>query len=541
MKKLLYSLCTFLMLSASVYAQSPKAVNYQAVARDKNGALLASSKLSIRLTVHSGSASGKSVYTETFKDVSTNAYGMFTLQIGTGTTSGNFGNIDWTSANMFLQVEADPANGTSYGNLGTTQLVSVPYAFNADKVSKIDNHNLSDLSDVKGSPAKGQVLKYNGTNWVPANDSVGTGGGSGSSGWTVSGTNLYTTGYSVGIGTSTPATPFMLNATSLTSSQDAGAVFSVKSRSTDTTTAIGVLITAQSGSASSRGITALASGATTGENIGILGLGGASSGTNIGIEGISQGAGTFNAGGFFAAVRPFSSSLYDNDGISAHAGGSTHFNFGVYSRSSAEGKQNTGVAGLSLDTNASAINVGILGSATKGATNYGVYGGAPITKNSYAGFFNGNLAYLGSLISASDEKLKTNIQSMPSVLGKLKLLTPKMYDFRTGDPAFKGMNLATGKQFGFIAQNLGSVFPELVHQTTFSEPGLNTAVQNGKKSATPAKAEEQNRVEFNGVNYIGMVPVLTQAIKEQQDLIEAQKAQIDALSKRLEALEQKLR
>lgn len=89
----------------------------------------------------------------------------------------------------------------------------------------------------------------------------------------------------------------------------------------------------------------------------------------------------------------------------------------------------------------------------------------------------------------------------------------KTYDMKNEE--YPTMNFAKGTQFGFIAQELQNVLPELV--------------ENG---AAPGKTKEEV-IEYLGVNYIGMIPVLTKAIQEQQELILKQQQQIDELYKLL--------
>lgn len=116
-------------ISTAVFAQAPQALNYQAVARNSSGTILASQNLSVRFSVHDATAGGTVVYSET-QTVTTNQFGLFTASIGTGTIlSGTFSGIAWATNDKFLQVEIDL--GAGYINMGTSQLLSVPYALYA--------------------------------------------------------------------------------------------------------------------------------------------------------------------------------------------------------------------------------------------------------------------------------------------------------------------------------------------------------------------------------------------------------------------------
>jgi len=111
-------------------AQTPQSFKYQAVARDASGEVIADQKVSFQISILQGSESGTTVYTETHVD-STNQFGLVTLEIGTGTTSDDFTAIDWGNNTYFIQIEMDASGGTSYILIGTSQLLSVPYALHS--------------------------------------------------------------------------------------------------------------------------------------------------------------------------------------------------------------------------------------------------------------------------------------------------------------------------------------------------------------------------------------------------------------------------
>lgn len=118
----------FLLLGESLRAQVPQKMNYQAVARNTAGNELVNQAIKIRLSVLDGGATGTNVFSETHS-VTTNAFGLFTAEIGGGTTvSGSFGAINWSTGSKFLKVEIDPTGGNSFTDLGASELLSVPYA-----------------------------------------------------------------------------------------------------------------------------------------------------------------------------------------------------------------------------------------------------------------------------------------------------------------------------------------------------------------------------------------------------------------------------
>ncbi|HNW97448.1 MAG TPA: tail fiber domain-containing protein [Bacteroidales bacterium] len=120
-----------LLFTVSLWAQAPQAFNYQAVARDGSGSLLINKTISIKIFIHQGSSTGTIVYSETHSPT-TNQFGLFSIAIGQGTPLGAaFSTISWGAANYWLQIQMDPNGGSSYTNMGTDQLLSVPYALYA--------------------------------------------------------------------------------------------------------------------------------------------------------------------------------------------------------------------------------------------------------------------------------------------------------------------------------------------------------------------------------------------------------------------------
>lgn len=167
MKKLI-TLMALCLLVLNVFAQTPQKINYQSVIRNAGGQPVPNQAVGLRLTVQQGAA-GAAIYTET-QSATTNAYGLVNLQIGTGTVvTGTFINIPWSTGNKFLKIEADITGGTAYATVGTVELVSVPYALNAQTSS--DNHwNLSGANILNNNT--GSVGIGTGTGTFPAADAV---------------------------------------------------------------------------------------------------------------------------------------------------------------------------------------------------------------------------------------------------------------------------------------------------------------------------------------------------------------------------------
>ena len=128
MRKLLFTLTICSSVILSVMAQAPALMNYQAVVRNASGNAVASTAVSMRFTIHDGSSTGTAVYQETTTKT-TNQFGLVTHQVGGGAVvTGTVAGIAWGSGPKYLEVEVDVAGGTSYVSMGSSQLVSVPYA-----------------------------------------------------------------------------------------------------------------------------------------------------------------------------------------------------------------------------------------------------------------------------------------------------------------------------------------------------------------------------------------------------------------------------
>jgi hypothetical protein len=144
MKKLFYAIL-MTCCAGIASAQFPQKINYQAVARDAGGMILANQNICLIIKITDGSG-GPVLYSENH-NLNTNQFGLFTLAIGGGDTAA-FAAIDWTGTSPWLDVSMDIGCTSSFTPMGVSQLLSVPYALNA--ISSLDNHwvkNGNDLSN----------------------------------------------------------------------------------------------------------------------------------------------------------------------------------------------------------------------------------------------------------------------------------------------------------------------------------------------------------------------------------------------------------
>jgi hypothetical protein len=162
-----------------------------------------------------------------------------------------------------------------------------------------------------------------------------------------------------------------------------------------------------------------------------------------------------------------------------------------------------------------------IGSAA-GGTHYGIYSSA--TKagaTNYAGYFLGNVYVSGTFTNPSDKTLKENIQNTPSVLAKIKKIEVKDYNFKKDLSEKYGF--PRNQQSGFMAQDFETIFPNLVKDDVLHIP------------AKPEEKQSEPDRNIKTINYIGMIPLLTKAIQEQQSLIEAQQEEMNQIKKQLES------
>ena len=117
----------------SVFAQTPEKMSYQAVIRNAANTLVINQTIGMRVSVLQGSATGTEVYKEIYNpNPTTNSNGLITVEIGTGIPlTGTFASINWSNGIYFIKTETDPTGGTNYSIVGTSQLMSVPYALYA--------------------------------------------------------------------------------------------------------------------------------------------------------------------------------------------------------------------------------------------------------------------------------------------------------------------------------------------------------------------------------------------------------------------------
>ncbi|MBU0486545.1 MAG: tail fiber domain-containing protein, partial [Bacteroidetes bacterium] len=138
------------------------------------------------------------------------------------------------------------------------------------------------------------------------------------------------------------------------------------------------------------------------------------------------------------------------------------------------------------------------------ARNYHVMSGQYM--RDWAGWFVGCINVTGTTYNmSSDIKLKDSISNITGALELLKNIHPKTFKFKTDEYSY--MSLPDGLQYGVIANEVDTVIPALVGNLVFPEQYDSAGI-----SISP-------EVTYKGMNYIGLIPILTQGIKELDSLV----------------------
>ncbi len=128
MKKLFTLLA--LIVITTINAQAPQGFNYQATVRNNTGQLLLNQTVLVNFNILQNSDAGTVVYSEN-QTATTDDLGHINLVVGQGTPSiGTFSSINWGNGTYYLGIELN--TGSGFVVMGTTQLLSVPYALHAN-------------------------------------------------------------------------------------------------------------------------------------------------------------------------------------------------------------------------------------------------------------------------------------------------------------------------------------------------------------------------------------------------------------------------
>ena len=171
MKKLL-SIVIVILISLSVFSQVPRSFNFQAVVRDNSGNVVSNQNVGIKISIIPEGTYMLPVYSETHS-ITTNQFGLISLKVGEGNPiDGEFGNVEWWDGNYFIQTAIDITGGSNYQVMGSTQLVTVPYALYSQGLILTDENGNSHLVtvDSDGNLSTKQVFVKCGDDYTDPRD-----------------------------------------------------------------------------------------------------------------------------------------------------------------------------------------------------------------------------------------------------------------------------------------------------------------------------------------------------------------------------------
>ena len=559
-------------LSMNAVSQNSDAINYQAVVRDATDACIINTPVCVQASLHENTANGTVVYSETFNTI-TNNFGLINMEIGRGnSTIGDFSTIPWNDETFFIEIEID-TTGTcnNFISLGATELLNSPFnSIDITGQSGADGINCWDLNENGLSDLNEDV---NGDNVIDINDCKGTDGLAGTNCWDlnnnfindpeedISGDGLFTTDdcqSGAGVNGSDGMKCWDLNYDGINQSNEdknGDGEYNVL----DCEGQRG--LQGPPGFPGTPGVAIIERGKTglscwdlnqndiadseediNGDGVvdvndckGEDGLAGINC-WDLNNNFINDPEEDLSGDGLFT-VDDCQSGVGANgsNGINCwdvNADGINQLNEdangdGVFDRADCAGPTGptgpvglTGPPGFPPPCNCPPGQTGPRGPAgPSGETGLaGPPGDSYFVEDENGNLIftgdvaiNGDICYTGTMGACSDGRYKSNITQLSNMLTSVLALRGVTYNWETEE--FPNKAFTEDLQIGFIAQELEKIFPELVYTD-----------KNGYKA----------------VDYSKFTPILLEAIKEQQNLIEELKATNDIVWKRIDLIEPKL-
>ena len=148
-------LLVFLGLICSIgHSQPPALIPYQAIARDATGNAVLNQNIGLRFSIHDQTITGSVIWQEA-QTVLSSPLGVVVTSLG---SVSDLSTVNWAQGDKFLQVEMDIAGGTNYSDMGTQQMMSVPYALYAGQANQLTTNNGSGFSHWIGEYFGGGVI-----------------------------------------------------------------------------------------------------------------------------------------------------------------------------------------------------------------------------------------------------------------------------------------------------------------------------------------------------------------------------------------------
>lgn len=164
--KISIGLYFILFVALSGIAQTPQAFKYQAVIRYSDGGIIQNQVVDIKISILAGSPVGNAVYSETH-NVATNDIGIANINIGQGEImSGDFTSINWGENVYFIQTDIDLTGTQDFAFIGTSQLLSVPYALYAANAVNVDDADADPTNEIQNLDIIGYELSISNGNSI---------------------------------------------------------------------------------------------------------------------------------------------------------------------------------------------------------------------------------------------------------------------------------------------------------------------------------------------------------------------------------------
>jgi len=150
--------------SFTTFAQAPNLISYQAILRDGNSILVTNTNVGLRISIRQGNITGSVVYQE-IHNALTNNNGLVSIKIGEGnSTQGSIESVDWSDGPYYIQSETDLQGGTNYSLSFSQQLLSVPFAFHANKADSL-SYDIAENDPIYSNSIAAGITASDTSNW----------------------------------------------------------------------------------------------------------------------------------------------------------------------------------------------------------------------------------------------------------------------------------------------------------------------------------------------------------------------------------------
>lgn len=154
-------------LTGNTFSQAPEQINYQSVVRDNSGGVIANQNVGLLFEILQFGPNGPVVYSESHQ-LTTNNLGLIDTHIGNGIpVSGTMTGVNWGNGPYFLRLSLDPSGGSNFSIMGTSQLVSVPYALFSNLSKSVEGgYDPDTLNEIQIIQLSGDTVSLSHSNYI---------------------------------------------------------------------------------------------------------------------------------------------------------------------------------------------------------------------------------------------------------------------------------------------------------------------------------------------------------------------------------------